>query len=810
MANKYNHKEIENKWREAWSDTKIYQTPEIHEGSKEKMYILDMFPYPSGAGLHVGHVEGYTATDIVSRYYRMLGKDVLHPMGWDAFGLPAENYAIKTGTHPRISTNNSIVTFKKQIDAVGLSYDWSREIGAHNPDYYKWTQWFFLFLYKKGLAYKKEASINWCPTCMTVLANEQVIDGKCERCDSEVSQKKMSQWFFKITDYADRLIEDLKKVDWPESTKINQINWIGRSEGAEVEFSIVDSQSSITVFTTRVDTLFSGTFLILAPDHQLVNEITTPKQRAEVEKYVETTKKKTELERTGTEQDKSGVFTGAYAINPATNEQIPVWISDFVLANYGTGAVFADAHDERDFEMAKKYGIALKTSIRPMDGSDDTKYRELTECFSDDGILYNSGQFDGMTSAEARPAITKWLSTLGKGNAKVTYRLRDWSVSRQRFWGAPIPIVYDKDGNAIPVDEADLPIMLPDDVEFMPTGRSPLHDHPDFAHAPAKYGEGARREPDTLDTFVCSSWYFFRFCDPKNPNAFASKEAMQKWGPVDIYVGGAEHTVLHLMYARFFTKVLFDAGYINFDEPFINLRHPGMILGEDGRKMSKRWGNIINPLDVINELGADALRMYEMFMGPFDQMKPWNVNTIQGVRRFLDRVYNLNELVNDSDADNKVEVELQKLIKKVGQDIANFKFNTSVAEFMKFTNLIEEKRSITTDQWKRFVKVLAPFAPYITEELWHKINGTDKTTKEESIHLQPWPTFDPEMIKADTVIIGIQINGKLRAQVEVSLEESESTVKDRVLAMPDVTKWIEGNEVRKFIYVPGKIANIVV
>lgn len=802
---KFNHKEIEEKWRSAWRESEVYKTPEISEQDENKIYILDMFPYPSGAGLHVGHVEGYTATDIVSRYYRMIGKKVLHPMGWDAFGLPAENYAIKTGIHPRISTDNSIETFKKQIDAVGLSYDWDREISAHRPDMYKWSQWFFLLLYKKGLAYKKEAMVNWCPKCMTVLANEQVVNGTCERCDTEVNQRNMSQWFFKITAYADRLIDDLAKVNWPESTKINQINWIGRSEGAEVDFALTTTDKKVRVFTTRLDTIYGAGFIVMAPEHPLVSEITTEENRDEVETYQEQTKKKTELERTSLEKEKSGVFTGTYAINPYSGNKIPVWISDFVVGTYGTGAIMGvPAHDERDYEFAQKFGLETTQVIRPVNGNDVPLPYTAKE-----GILINSESYNGMTVQEAFEQMIENAQMQGFGSKKVNYRLRDWSISRQRFWGTPIPVIYDKDGIAIPVAEEDLPVVLPDDVEFMPTGRSPLNDHPDFITAPEKYGENARREPDTMDTFVDSSWYFFRFMDPHNNRDFASKESMKKWGPVDIYVGGAEHTVLHLMYARFFTKVLYDEGYITYDEPFTQLRHPGMILGEDTRKMSKRWGNVINPLDVIEELGADALRMYEMFMGPFDQMKPWNTKTIQGVRRFIDRVYALKSIVSEGEADQKVEVALNKLIKKVGDDIANFKFNTAVAEMMKFTNLIEEKESITTDQWKRFLIIMAPYAPYITEEMWQELHGYPEYSKETSIHSQSWPEYDESQIKDESVIIGIQINGKVRSEIEISTDESEEQVKERVMKQLDVQKWIEGNEIKKFIYIPGKIVNIV-
>ncbi len=806
---KFDHKGIEKKWSERWAQEHINAT--IDNG-KEKMYILDMFPYPSGAGLHVGHVEGYTATDIVSRYYRMNGKAVLHPMGWDAFGLPAENYAIKTGIHPRINTNESIKTFKKQIDATGLSYDWSWEIGTHNPDYYKWTQWFFLFLYKKGLAYKKEAPVNWCDSCKTVLANEQVVDGRCERCDTEVVQKNMSQWFFKITDYAERLIKDLEKVDWPESTKINQINWIGKNEGINIEYPVVDQDKTLTVFTTRPDTNYGATFVVLAPDSQFVKENMDEFPNAEeVRNYAEETKKKTELERISEGKKKTGVNTGWKVVNRLNGKELPVYVSDFVLGNVGTGCVVGvPGHDMRDFEFAQAMGIEIVRVVVGKDG-DASTITDASQVQEEEGTMVNSGFLDGLDIHEATKVIMDHIEKEGWGKRVVNYKLRDWSISRQRFWGAPIPIVYDKDGNTIPVEETDLPVMLPDDVEFMPTGRSPLTDHPDFVTAdPSKYGEGARREPDTMDTFVCSSWYFFRFCDPHNETEFASKESMKKWAPVDIYVGGAEHTVLHLMYARFFTKVLFDEGYIDFDEPFLKLRHPGTIMGEDSRKMSKRWGNIINPLDVIDSLGADALRIYEMFMGPFDQSKPWNTQTIQGVRRFLDRVYDFRNKVIEGEADVAVESELNKLIKKVGSDIPQFKFNTAVAEFMKFVNFIEEKGTVTRDQWYRFITTLAPFAPFLAEELWAESHDFDTWNASYSVHAQAWPIFDEQKIQSAGIVIGIQVNGKLRSEIEIDQSDSEDDIKQKALQKPEVMKWTEGKEIKKVIYVPGKIISVVV
>jgi leucyl-tRNA synthetase len=942
---KYNHKEIEKKWRETWKESDIYKAPEIEAGDKKK-YVLDMFPYPSGTAMHVGHAEGYIGTDILSRYYRMKGNKVLHPMGWDAFGLPAENFAIKNGVHPRPNTDKSIKTFIEQLDVLGLSYDWSREVGSHRPDYYKWTQWFFLFLYNKGLAYKKEAPVNWCDSCKTVLANEQVVNGRCERCDTEVSQKNMSQWFFKITAYADRLIDDLEKVDWPESTKINQINWIGKSEGAEVDFSLENSEKKIRIFTTRLDTIFGATFMVMSPEHKLLDKIVTDDQKTFVEEYQAQAKKKTELERTS-EQDKSGVFTGAYAINPFNKKRVPIWVSDFVISTYGTGALMGvPAHDERDFEFATKFGLEIIPVIEPITGTpqeneefrksivaivinpknnsvlsinwgkelggnlfigggleegedivacakreilEETGYKnvkyiatsekihhhyfaasknvarnieatgvyfeledeeindqKLEENEKDkftvewitvdeankkvidplhkyvfdkfvnhklytekEGILTNSEEFNGLTVKAAFEKLVSIAEKQGFGNRKVNYKLRDWLVSRQRYWGAPIPIVFDKEGKEHTVDESELPVILPDDVEFKPTGVSPLTDHEAFHRsAEEKYGEGARRESDTLDTFVDSSWYFFRFMDPHNEKEFADKEAMKKWGPVDVYVGGAEHTVLHLMYARFFTKVLFDEGYIDFDEPFTKLRHQGMILGEDSRKMSKRWGNVVDPRLIAEEQGIDSMRVYEMFMGPFDTTKPWSTKGLQGSRRFLDRVSRMNGFIADT-VNRKIEVELNKLVKKVGDDINEFKFNTAVAEFMKFVNLVEETQSITIDVWKKFLLVLAPFAPFIAEELWQQTNKYSQWTEKNSVHSQSWPSYDEALIKDETLTIGVQINGKIRTQVEVASDDNEEAVKAKVLEIEEVQKWLKGNEPKKFIYVQGRIVNIV-
>jgi leucyl-tRNA synthetase len=622
---KYDHKKIEKKWQDKWEEDKIYATKE----DGEKAYVLDMFPYPSGEGLHVGHVENYAATDIYSRYLRMTGHDVLHPIGWDAFGLPAENYAIKTGVHPREITEKAINNFRRQIKNIGLSYNWERELGTHTPEYYKWTQWLFLKLYENGLAYKKKAKVNWCDSCKTVLANEQVVSGECERCGNAVVQKDLKQWFFKITDFAEDLVNDLDDVDWPESTVINQRNWVGKSKGAEIDFEVKGTQEKIKVFTTRPDTLFGATYMVLAPEHPLIETLKdTIENINEVLKYVDETAKRTDIERSAEGKEKTGIeLKGVRAVNPANTSDIPVFIADYVLSHYGTGAIMAvPAHDERDYEFANKFNLPI---VEVIAGGDISK-----EAYVGDGKLVNSSEFDGVDAEFAKEEITKKVA----GELKTTYKLRDWLVSRQRYWGVPIPIVYDADGNAEPVPDEHLPWLLPTDVEFKPTGVSPLADSKELHSRVEKiFGAGYTPEVDTMDTFVCSSWYYFRFADNNNKDEFASKESIEKWLPVDMYMGGAEHTVLHLLYARFITKFLNKIGHVDFIEPFKALRHQGMILAGDGRKMSKSLGNVINPDDVVETVGADSLRMYEMFMGPIDQAKPWNTDNVAGVRRFLER-----------------------------------------------------------------------------------------------------------------------------------------------------------------------------
>lgn len=1123
---KYTPKEIESKWQKQWEEDSLYKTP---EDPKDKYYILPQLPYPSGSGLHVGHAEVYNACDIYARYQRMQGKDVLQVIGWDAFGLPAENYAIKTNVHPRESTDNAVDNFRDQIKRLGISVDWDREVGSHNPDYYKWTQWFFQLFYERGLAYRKKQAVNWCEEDKTVLANAQVeADGTCERCGTQVIQKEMEQWYIRITDYADRLLEGLDRIDWPEETIKRQRDWIGRSEGAEIEFRIKDKEEGITVFTTRPDTIFGVTYMVLAPEHVLVQELQDDIENwDEVEAYIKKTAEKTELDRQ-IDTEKTGVpLKGVMAVNPVSGEEVPVWIADYVLASYGTGAIMAvPAHDERDFDFAKKFGLEIRQVVAPdivlngdntprpeletvrnrravdaiiespeggefllqvegahvhfvgggTDGEElnvalkrevveETGYTSFTvkekifdhvfseqfrhtkeknqhgdsafyhlqldnreqihseaddgkheliwvkkddvaekitwdhhamawdfflkpAAYTDDGKIVNSDFLNGLNKEDAIEEAIKKIEELGVGKKKVQYKLRDWSVSRQRFWGAPVPMlinreekekkrtfilvhgfegrpdsnyfpalkkqleedghtvitpdlpnhmephvdeqakhildtcditedavllghslggpvvfrvleqlshpvakvilsdsfcqpefvdkkrpyvekastwsfdmaqlkdkarewvsVIDKDFPIIPhahseqmakelgarlvfaqsqggvhfdgldqpelfaevpvsglklVPITDLPVILPDDVDFKPTGESPLNYSPSFQEGvEEKYGAGWKREVDTLDTFMCSSWYFFRYLDPKNEDAFASPERLKQWMPVDFYLGGPEHVNGHLLYARFFTKVLYDAGYIDFDEPFTVHRHQGLILGEDNRKMSKRWGNVINPTDVVEAFGADTVRMYQMFMGPLEDAKPWSTDGVRGVRKFLDRVWRLQEKMGDSEPDD-VTKKVHQTVKKVSEDMAEMKFNTAIAMMMELTNTMTKAETITQESFERFLKILAPFAPHIAEEMWHQFGHTDSVTQ------QVWPTYDEAQLVEDSITIVIQINGKVRDQIEISPNATKDEVEKTALAQEKVQEWLDGKEPKKVIYVPGKLVSIVV
>ena len=948
----YDHKRIEKKWQEKWEEDGLAKIDKDDTG-KEKFYVLDMFPYPSGDGLHMGHTESYTGTDIVYRYKRMKGYNVLHPQGFDSFGLPAENYAIKTGTHPKITTTQNIQNYIVQMKSLGLGYDFDEKIITSSPEYYKWTQWLFTQFFEHKLVYKKTASANWCDSCKTVLANEQVVDGICERCKSEVIQKEVPSWFFKITDFADSLIEGLKDVDWPEHTKKNQINWIGKSEGALIKFPISprpyavggagNSQFSIEVFTTRPDTLFGATYMVLAPEHELVSNLKSQISNfADVEEYIAETKKKTERERIES-KEKTGVeLKGIRAINPANNEEIPVFVADYVLAHYGTGAIMAvPAHDQRDFEFAKRFGLPKPRVIEPYfiksDGEDgvrddkqtiereaitaivkhwaedkyivlkwkkinwhtfitggvekgqtpeeaartevleETGYKDFKnvsefskfhakffhvpkdenrlahfrtfyfelgsgecETVSDDeqkhhdilwltpeeivkvltppghlyvwselkkgtsaylgeGILTNSGKFDGIGSEEAKRAITEFVG----GMMTNTYRLRDWSISRQRYWGVPIPVVYDPNGNPRIVPEKYLPWLLPEDVDFVPTGTAPLAKSEELKKRTEEiFGKGWMPETDTMDTFVCSSWYYLRYPDPHNENVFCSVERLRHWLPVDLYIGGAEHTYMHLLYARFFTRAMRKIGLIDFDEPFLKLRHQGMVLDKNGVKMSKSKGNVVNPDEIMERFGADAVRLYMMFAGPLDEDVMWNENGIVGTYRFLEKVWRLSGKLKTVNEESETETLLHKTIKKVTGDIEELKFNTAISTMMIFVNAAE-KEGIAQKQCEAFLKLLAPFAPHITEELWRDLGHT------ASIHLEKWPAYDESKMKEDTVVIAVQVNGKVRATFVADADISEKSATDIAYALPEIAKWVSGQDIKKVIYVPGKIVNIV-
>ncbi len=877
----YPFNKIEKKWQTFWEKNEIFKTPEQPDKTKPKYYVLDMFPYPSGAGLHVGHPEGYTATDIMARYKRMKGFNVLHPMGWDAFGLPAEQYAIETGTHPRTTTEKNINRFRNQLKSIGFSYDWNREVNTTDPDYYKWTQWIFLQLYKNGLAYLAEVPVNWCPALGTVLANEEVIDGKSERGGHPVYRKPMKQWMLKITEYAERLLEDLEELDWPESTKEMQKNWIGRSEGAEVEFPLAnDPDKTILVYTTRPDTLFGATYMVLSPEHALVDEMTTGGQRKAVETYCLEASRKSERERTELQKKKTGVFTGSYAINPVNGEHIPVWIADYVLISYGTGAIMAvPAHDQRDYEFAHTFDLPIRQVISGGDISE--------AAHEGDGILVNSGSdrfsIDDLDVQTAIKKITGWLEEQGVGRRKVNYKLRDWLFSRQRYWGEPFPILHDADGETIPLDETELPVTLPEMEDFSPQAstKDETEPQPPLSRAPEEWctvvreGETYSREFNTMPQWAGSCWYYLRFIDPHNKSQLIDPEKEKYWMPIDLYVGGAEHSVLHLLYARFWHKVLYDIGVVSTKEPFSRLVHQGMILGQleytlyrDGQgravsseqvasdgthketneklaavklteeevtkngdafvwnedalitvdarafKMSKSRGNVVNPDDIIHKYGADSLRLYEMFMGPLKDMKSWSMHGVEGVYRFLNRVWRLIidedtdqflPEVNDNIPDKEQLKELHTVIKKVSQDIDNLQFNTAIASMMVFVNEANKWVSRPRSILKTFMVLLNPFAPHITEELWARLGGSG------SLSMVDWPEYNEEYLKEDTKEIVIQINGKLRGAIQISSDKvsDKSFIEKEALANEKIRNRLEGTTIRKVIVVPGKLVNIV-
>lgn len=801
----YHHEEIESKWQAYWEKNETFKTDTYSE--KEKRYFLDMFPYPSGAGLHVGHPEGYTATDIISRMNRMKGYEVMHPMGWDAFGLPAEQYAIDTGNSPEAFTKENIAVFKRQIKSLGFSYDWNRELSTTDPDYYKWTQWIFTKLYEHGLAYIDEVAVNWCPALGTVLANEEVIDGKSERGDHPVIRKPMRQWMLKITAYADRLLDDLEELDWPESLKEMQRNWIGRSEGAEVTFEIDGTDAEqFTVFTTRPDTLFGATYAVLSPEHPLVEKIVHPDQHADVNAYVSNVQTKSDLERTDLAKEKTGVFTGAYAINPVNGEKIPIWIGDYVLMSYGSGAIMAvPAHDERDFEFATKYSLPI---IEVVSGGNVEK-----EAYVGEGKHINSDFLNGLDTDDAIADMIEWLEENNKGTKKVTYRLRDWLFARQRYWGEPIPIIHWEDGTMTTVPENELPLELPKVEKVQPTGtgESPLANT-DWVHViDPETGMKGRRETNTMPQWAGSCWYYLRYIDPDNPEALADPEALRKWLPVDVYIGGAEHAVLHLLYARFWHKFLYDIGVVPTKEPFTKLFNQGMILGEGHEKMSKSKGNVINPDDIIVSHGADTLRLYEMFMGPLDADVSWSTNGLDGSRRFLDRVW---RLIVDEDGDlssnitnlleeSSLEKVYHETVKKVSEDYEHLHFNTAISQMMVFVNAAYKADELPKVYMEEFVKLLAPITPHICEELWERLGNTSTITYEK------WPEFDESKLVSDKVEVVVQVMGKVRAKVGVSADITKEDLEKVALENETIQTWIKDKTVRKVIVIPGKLVNIV-
>ncbi|WP_026730815.1 leucine--tRNA ligase [Fischerella sp. PCC 9605] len=838
MAKVYNHKEIEVKWQQYWEQQKTFMTPTL--GSRPKYYVLDMFPYPSGQGLHVGHPKGYVGSDVIARYKRMQGYDVLHPMGWDAFGLPTERQAAKEGIHPAVVTQRNTDTFRQQLKKLGLNYDWSREICTSDPSYYKWTQWIFLKLYEQGLAYQAEVPVNWCPALGTVLANEEVKDGVYVETGDPVERRLMKQWMLRITAYADRLLNDLDLVDWPESLKEMQRNWIGRSEGARIRFPVAHHSSSFEVFSTRPDTLFACTYCVLAPEHPLVSEITTEAQKQAVSNYVEQTSRLSERERIAQAEIKSGVFTGAYAVCPVNGQLIPIWIADYVLLSYGTGAVFGcPAHDERDYAFAKRFGLPI---LEVVSGGDIQK-----KAYTGDGAHINSGFLDDLNNETAKKRIITWLQKHGCGEAQVTYRLRDWLFSRQRYWGEPIPVLFREDGIVTPVPEDQLPVVLPhlDEITPTPDGQPPLARAEDWLHTiDPRSGKPALRETNTMPQWAGSCWYYLRFIDPNNSEEPWSKEAEQHWMPVDLYVGGAEHATLHLLYARFWHKVLYDIGYVSTPEPFHKLFNQGMILSRSFRdvrgkyyypyeaiekdggwflsstgepletkieKMSKSKCNVVTPDEVIEEYGADSLRLYEMFLGPLEEEALWQTDQILGVRRFLERTWRLffekrysSGSSTFQQSDEELEILLHKTIKKATEDIESLRFNTAISHLMSFVNEATKRSYVSDTTLSILVRLLAPFAPHIAEELWEYLGN------EDSITYAPWPQYDQEKIIEESVNIAVQVSGKLRSVVEVARGSTEEVVKEIALQTPQVANHLQGKSIVKTIFVPDKLINFVV
>ena len=810
----YNHKSIENKWQKFWSENQTFKTEDI-SSNKPKYYVLDMFPYPSGAGLHVGHALGYVATDIVARYKRMKGFNVLHPMGWDAFGLPAEQYAIKTGTHPKETTHQNVSNFKKQINSLGFSYDWSREINTTDPDYYKWTQWIFMQLYNKGLAYEQEVAVNWCPELKAVLANEEVVNGKSDIGGYPVVRLPMKQWILKITEYAESLLEGLDDLDWPENIKELQRNWIGRSEGVELGFNLEGHSDIINVYTTRPDTLFGASYMVLAPEHTLIHSLVTEDQRSKVEAYIEETKKKSDFDRTEVNKDKTGVFTGSYAINPFTKEKIEIWIADYVLISYGTGAIMAvPGHDERDWEFASKYDLPI---VEVVEGGDVTKAAFTAK---GNAVIVNSSNNDtlslnGLTVEEAVQKAIQYIESNSIGKATVNYKLRDWLFSRQRYWGEPFPLIH-KDDSVQLVSETELPVILPDAENFKPSddGKSPLSLIDNWVEVKDENGNIiGLRETNTMPQWAGSCWYFLRFTDPKNSENAWSKENEKYWMPVDLYIGGQEHAVLHLLYSRFWHHVLFDLGLVSTKEPFKKLFNQGMILGDDGTKMSKSRGNVINPEEIMDEYGSDSMRLYEMFMGPLNKSKPWSTKGLQGCYRFVNKLWsiivdengNLSSKIVDSDEEDKDTLYLHhQTIKKLGEDIENLHFNTAVSQLMIYCNHLQKCDTVSKKLIDELVIILSPFVPHLSEELWSLLGHS------ETITYQDWPHYDESKILLDEVTIAVQVNGKLRADIEIAKDSTEKVVVDKALSLENVEKFTSNGSIVKTIYVPNRLLNFVV
>ena len=800
---KYNHKPIEGKWQKIWEDKGVFHAEDNSE--KEKFYALIEFPYPSGQGLHVGHPRPYTALDTVARKRRLQGYNVLYPIGWDAFGLPTENYAIKNHIHPEIVTKQNIARFKKQIQSLGISFDWSREINTTDPDYYKWTQWIFIQLFKHGLAYKKEMNVNWCTSCKCVLANEEVVNGVCERCGSEVIHKVKSQWMLKITAYADRLINDLDLVNYPERVKAQQKNWIGRSTGAEVDFKTTTGDT-LTIYTTRADTLYGATYMVISPEHPLIEKWADKLSNIDaIREYQAAAARKSDFERTEVAKDKTGVLVeGVKAINPVNNKEIPIFISDYVLVSYGTGAIMAvPAHDTRDWEFAKKFDLPIIEVVK----GGNVQEEAYTDCAT--GIMVNSGMLDGLTVDEAKKKIISWLESEGKGHSKVNYKLRDWVFSRQRYWGEPIPIVHCDKCGYIPIDESELPLRLPMVESYEPTdnGESPLAKMTDWLETTCPCcGGKAKRETDTMPQWAGSSWYFLRYMDPHNDKALASKEAIKYWSPVDWYNGGMEHTTLHLLYSRFWHKFLYDIGVVNTPEPYAKRTSHGMILGENGEKMSKSRGNVVNPDEIVDEYGADTLRLYEMFIGDFEKAAPWSQSSIRGCRRFIERYYNLQTILNNADGIRpELESSFHKAIKKVSDDIENIKFNTAIATLMALINDITATGAITKEELRIFTILLNPFAPHVTEEVFEMCKLGDGIVAE-----QKWPEYDEAKCKDETIEIVVQVNGKIKTKLNIPVESEKNAVLDMAKADANVAKAIENMNIIKEIYVPNKLVNLVV